>query len=105
MLRKQKKCYKKYRLNGFKADDKVVVDRIGDESFQAIKTSKENYLKSLGNKLIDKSTGSKAYWNIINSLLNKCKIPRIPPLLVADKIITDCKEKAKLFNEYFFRIQ
>ena len=101
LLSRQKKLYKKYRLNGFKADDKVSVDRIRDECFKAITTSKENYLKSLGNKLIDKGTGPKAYWNIINSLLNKCKIPRIPPLLVADKIITDFKEKVKLFNDYF----
>ena len=100
-MRKQKKFYKKYRLNGFKADDKVIVDRIREECFQAIKTSKENYLKSLGDKLIDKTTGPKTYWGIINSLLNKCEIPRIPPLLVADKIIIDCKEKAKLFYDYF----
>ena len=52
-------------------------------------------------KLIDKATGQKTYWNILNSLLNKCKIPRIPPLLVANKIITNCKEKVKLFNDYF----
>ena len=101
LLRKQKKFYKNYRLNGFKADDKVIVDRIKEECFQAIKTSKENYLKSLGDKLIDKITGPKTYWSIINCFLNKCKIPRIPPLLVADKIIIDCKEKAKLFNDYF----
>ena len=92
--------YKKYRLNGFKADGKVIVDRIRVGCFQAIKTSKENDLKSLGDKLIDKTTGPKTYWSIINSLLNKCKIPRIPPLLDADKIIIDCKEKAKLFNDY-----
>ena len=85
--------HKKYRLNGFKADDKVIVDRIREECLQAIKTSKENYLKSLGDKLIDKTTGPKTYWSIINSLLNKYKIPRIPPLLVADKIIIDCKER------------
>ena len=42
----------------------------------------------------------KAYWNIINNLLNKCKITRIPLLLVADKLITDCKEKVKHFNDY-----
>ena len=75
-----------------------MVDKLTEECFQAIKTSKENYLKLLGNKLIDKATGPKAYWNIINNLLNKCKIPRIPPLLVTDKIIIDCKEKVILFN-------
>ena len=72
-----------------------------EECFQAIKSSKETYLKSLGDKLFDKTTGPKTYWSIINSLLNKCKIPRIPPPLVADKIIIDCKEKAKLFNDNF----
>ena len=90
-----------YRLNGFREEDKVDVDRLRDECFQAIKTSKENYLMSLGTKLIDKKTGPKAYWNIINNLLNKCKIPRIPPLLVEDIIITDVKEKVKLFNDFF----
>ena len=87
-------------MNGFKEDDKVIVDRIREECFQAINTSKESYLKSLGDKLID-NTGPKTYWSIINSLLNKCKIPRILPLLVDDKIIADCKEKVKLFNDYF----
>ena len=41
------------------------------------------------------------YWSIINSLLKEYIIPRIAPLLIADKIISDCKEKAKLFNDYF----
>ena len=62
----QKKLYTTYRLNGFKSDDKVNVDRIRDECFQAITTSKENDLKSLGNKLIDKTTSPKNCWSIIN---------------------------------------
>ena len=57
LSRKQKKLYKKYRLNGIKAIDKVKVDKIRDECFQAITSSKEIYLKSLGNKLTDKATG------------------------------------------------
>ena len=43
-LRKQKTLCKKYRLNGFREEDKVDVDRLRDECFQSIKTSKENYL-------------------------------------------------------------
>ena len=66
LMRKQKKLYKKYRVNGFKEEDKVLVDRMREECFQAIKTSKEYYLKSLGNKLVDKETGPRAYWNIIS---------------------------------------
>ena len=46
-------------------------------------------------------TGQKSYWKIVNNLLNKCKIPRIPPLLISDKFVTSCKEKASLFNNFF----
>ena len=87
-------------MNGFKAD-KVTVDRIREEWFQAITTSQENYLKSLGDKLIDKTTGPKTYWSIINSL-NKCKIASIPPLLVADKIIIDCKGRLNYLMTTFW---
>ena len=37
----------------------------------------------------------------MNKLLNRCKIPRIPPLFVQGKFITNCKEKASLFNNFF----
>jgi len=101
LLRKQKKIYKRYRVNGFKADDKVKVDNIKEECLHAITDSKEKYLKSLGRKLTDKTTGAKKYWSIVNSLMNKCKISRIPPLLVSNEIISSCKQKAALFNKYF----
>ena len=84
MLKKQKILYRNYRLNGFKVEDMIMVDKQRDDCYQAIKISKDNYLKSLGDKLINKTTGPKTYWKIINNLL-KCKIPRIPPLLVAEK--------------------
>ena len=100
-MRKQKKIYRNYKINGFKDDDKIKLDNIKDECFQAILTSKENYLKSLGLKLIAKATGQKTYWKILNGLLNKCKTPRIPPLLVGDQLVVNCKEKAKIFNNYF----
>ena len=33
--------------------------------------------------------------------MNKCRAPKIPPLLVNNKFILDCKEKAILFNDFF----
>ena len=33
--------------------------------------------------------------------MNKCRAPRIPPLLVGNTLILDCAEKAKLFNDFF----
>ena len=67
----------------------------------AIKDAKEKYFTDLGAKLAAPSTGQKVYWKILNKFLNKCMIPRIPPLFVQDKFITDCKEKALIFNILF----
>ena len=33
--------------------------------------------------------------------MNKCRAPNIPPILVNNKFILDCKEKAKVFIKYF----
>ena len=60
-----------------------------------------NYLTNLGNKLNDSSTSCKSYWKIINRVMNKCRVPRIPPILVNNLFVLDCKEKAKLFNDLF----
>ena len=101
MLKKQNRIYKKFKNNGFKEEDKVNLEAIRKECAEAIEMSKEKYLLNLGNKLCDNRTGQKSYWKIVNNLLNKCKIPRIPPLLVDDKFITCVKEKAALFNNFF----
>ena len=37
----------------------------------------------------------------MNGFLNKCKVPRIPPLFVDNNFITNCKEKAITFNNFF----
>ena len=33
--------------------------------------------------------------------MNKCRAPKIPPLLINNQFILDCREKAKLFNDFF----
>ena len=80
--KKKNKVFKRYKNNGYKNEDKVVVDRLRNECQDAIVNAKENYYKNLGIKLADPTTGQKSYWKILNKLLNKCKIPKIPPLLV-----------------------
>ena len=37
----------------------------------------------------------------MNRFLNKCKVPRVPPLFENNKFITNCLEKATIFNSYF----
>ena len=79
----------------------MAVDRFRDECFSAINTAKISYLTDLGRKLNNPETGPKAYWKVLNKLLNKCNIPKIPPLLSNNKFIINCKEKARMFNDYF----
>ena len=59
------------------------------------------YLKNLGNKVNDPSTTQKSYWKIINRVMNRCRAPKIPPLLVNNIFILNCSEKAKLFIDFF----
>ena len=100
-LKKHNKIYKKFKLNGFKDEDKIPVDNSKLRINEMILNAKEQYLVKQGEKLADPSTGSKTYWKILNTFLNKCKVPRIPPLFDNSNFLTDCKEKATLFNEYF----
>jgi len=51
--------------------------------------------------LTNPNTNQKSYWKIINKVMNKCKAPKIPPLLINNVFILNCREKAKLFTEFF----
>ena len=66
-----------------------------------METAKLSYLTNLGNKVNNPGTSQKSYWKIINRVMNKCRAPKIPPLLVNNLFILNCREKAQYFNEYF----
>ena len=66
-----------------------------------METAKLSYLKNLGNKVNSPGTSQKSYWKIINRVMNKCRAPKIPPLLVNNLFILNCRGKARFFNDYF----
>ena len=82
LLNRQKRLFRNYKRHGLRPDDKVRVDTFREECNLAIQNAKENYLKKLGNELADPNTCQKSYWKIINRVMNRCKAPKIPPLLV-----------------------
>ena len=55
----------------------------------------------MGNKVNDPGTSQKSYWKIFNRVMNKCRAPKIPPLLINNRFILGCRENAKLFNDFF----
>ena len=67
-----------------------------------IEDAQENYLRKTGQPLANPETSSKTYWFLISTVLNKVKIPIIPPLLENGlSFITDFTELAQLFNDNF----
>ena len=101
LLRKKSKVFKRYKKNGYKPEDKIILDRLRNESHETILNTKEKFLMDIGKKLANPTTGQKSYWKILNKFLNKCKVPKIPPLFVQGRYITDCKDKASIFNNFF----
>ena len=55
----------------------------------------------MGDKLNNPNTSRKSYWKIGNNVMNKCKAPEIPPILVNNLFILNCREKAKMFTDVF----
>ena len=101
VLRMKTRVYRRYVKKGRTLHDLHELNLLRSRSKQLINEAKERYEKKLTASLSTAGTGSKRYWSIINRLLNKRKIPQIPPLRVNNEVISDTLKKADLFNKYF----
>ena len=101
MLNRKNRLFNNYKRHGYKARDKIRLDAFRIECQQAVETAKLSYLTNLGNKVNNSGTSQKSYWKIINRVMNKCRAPKIPPLLVNNLFILNCREKAQYFNDYY----
>ena len=63
--------------------------------------SEEIYYQRINAKLNDPSLSNKAYWSILKTFQNGKKVPIISPLFNNNKFVTDCQEKANVFNSFF----
>ena len=52
-------------------------------------------------KIDNYNTVPKRYWSVIKKFLSNKKTPIISPVLVNDELVSDLKQKANLFNNYF----
>ena len=68
-----------------------------------IEDEKQKYFLKVGNTLASQETSAKRYWSLINTVINKAKIPIILPLLENGLFVTDITQKAQLFNDHFIR--
>ena len=72
-----------------------------DSPAEMILCARNEYVLRINKKLNNPSTASKSYWSILNWFLNNKKIPGIPSIFHTNKVMSDFKEKANLFNSFF----
>ena len=101
LLKKKDKHYRNYKKHGYREEDKVTLEALRTECKESIDAAKKAYLEKLANTLNDSNTTPKSYWKILYRVMNKSRAPKIPPILDKDTFIISCKEKAKIFNEFF----
>ena len=82
-------------------DSYLKLQTISTELSEMILKRKNDYHRQLSDKLNDPETSAKAYWSILKTLYNGKKIPLILPILVNNKLISNFKEKANYFNNFF----
>ena len=102
MLNRKTRLYKSYKRHGYKDEDKARLDTFRSECQLAVENTKLSYLTHLGNKVNGPNTSQRSYRKIIsNRVMNKCRASIIPPLLVNNVFILNCRDKAIIFNDFF----
>ena len=62
----------------YQETDKYTIDNFRKECQDAVEMAKQTYISNLGNKLTNHKTSETSYWRILNKVINKCKVPKIP---------------------------
>ena len=100
-IKRKHRVFKKFLDRGRRQEDWNLVKEVRNETSKMITDAKEKYYQKLGHKLSDPNQGAKAYWTVLNRLLNKKKTLNIPPLLENGIFVTNVQTKANIFNDYF----
>ena len=101
LLNRKNRLFKNYKKHRYKKEDRVRLVAFRIECKKAVEAAKLSYLTNMGNKVNDSGTSQRSYWKIINRMMNKCRAPKIPPILINNQFILNCSEKAKHFNDFF----
>jgi len=101
LLRKDRNIYSDWNRNGRIPIRYASVKQHQEKTKKAIIEAKSRFLENLSNKICNPSTGQKTFWSAYKRLSNKKKNTNIPPLFENGKYISNFKQKASIFNNYF----
>ena len=97
------RAYKTFIRNGQPEDRLEVITNMIAHGSKLIEDAKDKYFTKIVRTLSNPETGKQLYWSMINKILNKAKIPIIPPLIEKDILVLDFAAKAEIFNDYFIQ--
>ena len=101
LIEKKNHLFKSFMANGRLTINRVRLQQPGAELINIIKSSKENFYNKLVKKLKSSNTSNKTYWSLMKSFVNGKKAPIISPLLFNNNLISNFKEKANIFYDFF----
>ena len=76
MLNRKNRLFKNYKKHGYKAVDKVRLEEFRHECQKAVEFDNPRIYQ-------------KSYWKIIHRVMNTCRAPKIPPLVINNQFILD----------------
>ena len=80
------------KRHGYKTDDKDRLDAFRTECHKAVEMAKLFCMTNLGNILDNPNTPQKYHWKLINRVMNISRAPKIPPFIVNNLFVLNCKE-------------
>ena len=73
-MKRKKRLYKNFIRRGRSQEDWELFKMARNDSSKLVTDAKETYYSNLGRKLSDPTQGVKAYWAVLNRLVNKKKL-------------------------------
>ena len=101
MILEKAKIYRRYIKHGRSIAGYQTLCDITSRCKSAIKEAKFNYFSRLGESLNDPAITPKKYWSVLQRLLHKLKIPKIPPIRHNNAFLTDTLVKENTLNSFF----
>ena len=99
LIYERNSLYKVYRIS----NDPQIFEKLTflqKKLHLAMEESKDTYYSDLSTKLVKQKSNPKIYWSVLKRFLNNKKIPCIPSLFHENKLVTDFRKKADIFNSF-----
>ena len=97
-IKEKKEIFRNYLKNGRPTSDYENKQTIRTNLTETIISYYSHY-ERLANKLNDPTSSSKSYWSVSKTLVSDKNIPVMPEILVSNKIASNFRGKAIIFND------